>query len=104
MSKTFPASLCILKNTFFPALNNATAGADKVKIISFCSQEFKLPELVCMVSLVSITDIFSNMKCFIQEVENNSDKIVFISTIKLSNGNNLGVKSAEKIIRYLGFS
>lgn len=52
----------------------------------------------------SITDIFSNMKCFIQEVENNSDKIVFISTIKLSNGNNLGVKSAEKIIRYLGFS
>ena len=51
---------------------------------------------------LSISSKYDNIVSFISKIKSEENSLNFISTIILSNGNKLGVKSAEKIIKFLG--
>jgi ERCC4-type nuclease len=54
------------------------------------------------IKALSISSKYDNIVSFISKIKSEENSLNFISTIILSNGNKLGVKSAEKIIKFLG--
>ena len=65
-------------------------------------------QILCQIPGISnikakvISEKYKSISNFINIINTSNEPLVLISNIKLSNGNHLGIKSAQKIIKYLG--